>query len=244
MSDRVPSKFTRLLRGLVPRKAATLDQKIPGEILGDRFYHAIERYASSPEISTILEIGSSAGGGSTSAFVSGIRKGASQARLYCMEVSEVRCAALRQAYRDSTFVHAYNVSSVPLSEFPSEEIVAEFYRAHPTNLNNYPLETVLGWLRQDIAYVRDHGKDVHGIRQILQKEKLACFELVLIDGSEFTGRAELPEVIGARILMLDDINSYKNFENYHALKSNSQYALREEDWTLRNGYAIFEKSSR
>ncbi len=227
------------LRRFRPPKQTTLDDIIAGEIVNDEFYRAIRRYAASTEVKTILEIGSSAGSGSTRAFVDGINGSSSRAQLYCMEVSEPRFEELKNAYRHCDFVHAFNLSSVPLSAFPSEETVTHFYQAHHTNLNKYSLETILGWLRQDIAYITAHCKDVCGIKQIMQDEKLGGFDLVLIGGSEFTGRAELSEVIGAKVLMLDDINAYKNFENYQILKADPNYTLAEEDWGLRNGYAVF-----
>ena len=121
--------------------------------------------------------------------------------------------------------------------------MAQFYGAHATNLNNFPLDTVLGWLKADIAYVKKHGRDEDGIRLILNAERLSGFDMVLIDGSEFTGRAELRDVLGAKVIMLDDINSFKNYENYQSLTSDPDYSLEDEDWNLRNGYAIFIRTS-
>lgn len=239
LADRAKRLIQRSLRRILRQKGTTLDEIIPGEIRDDEFYRAIEKYASSPDIKTILEIGSSGGGGSTRAFAESIQRFNPDAKLYCMEVSEKRFAELLNTYKDYDFVRPFNVSSVPLSAFPSEQTVALFYKTQTTNLNKYPLEMVLGWLRQDVAYVKEHGKDTNGIQLILEKEKLPSFDLVLIDGSEFTGRAELAEVRGAAVIMLDDINGYKNFENYQDLKMSPDYALAEENWSLRNGYAIF-----
>lgn len=86
-----------------------------------------------------------------------------------------------------------------------------------------------------------HGKDMNRIALIKEATQIGTFDLVLIDGSEFTGRAELREVLGAGIILLDDINGMKNYENYYELKNNPRYTLEEEDWSLRNGYAVFRK---
>ena len=51
----------------------TLNQIIPPEILNDSFYQAIQILAADESIQTILEIGSSAGDGSTQGFVEGIQ---------------------------------------------------------------------------------------------------------------------------------------------------------------------------
>jgi hypothetical protein len=234
----------RQLRRIFPGRQTSLNDIIPGEIKDDAFYRAIRRHAAAPEVRTVLEIGSSSGEGSTRAFVSGILDGGSHARLYCMEVSQARFDALKKAYAAHDFVRPYNCSSVPLRSFPAPGDVTRFYRSRPTALNKYPLEMVLGWLKADILYVTEHGRDEEGIRSILETERLKGFDLVLIDGSEFTGRAELERVLGARVIMLDDINSFKNYDNYFALKSNPRYSLEEEDWSLRGGYAIFVSRGR
>ena len=53
-------------------------------------------------------------------------------------------------------------------------------------------------------------------------------------------KAELDEVYGARLILLDDINSYKNFETYQRLAADPAYRLREVNRAVRGGYAIFE----
>lgn len=216
-----------------------LDTVIPPEIKEDEFYFLIQQLVADENINTLLEIGSSAGGGSTEAFVTGLRISKRSPRLFCMEVSKPRFAALKERYADVPFVHCYNVSSVPLTSFPSEKEVSLFYQNIPTNLNNYPCEQVLGWLRQDIDYVRNSGADANGIAHIRRENSIDAFDMVLIDGSEFTGKAEFAEVYGARWILLDDINGYKNYENYQRLKNDPNYEMYKENWELRNGYAVF-----
>jgi tetratricopeptide (TPR) repeat protein/glycosyltransferase involved in cell wall biosynthesis/GT2 family glycosyltransferase len=220
-----------------------IDRLIPPEIQNDAFFEEIKRLAAQKGVEHILEIGSSSGEGSTSAFVSGIKAGGHGARLYCMEISAPRFEHLRQHYRNNEHVQCYRVSSVSESGFPTEKEVSQFYASTPTAMNRYPLEQVLGWLRQDIRYLRQNRFSGSGIRKIKRENGITDFDLVLIDGSEFTGRAEMEEVYGAGVIMLDDINSYKNYDNYHRLKNDSAYELEKEDWTLRNGYAIFVRKT-
>jgi hypothetical protein len=221
-----------------------LAQIIPPEILGDRFYHAILQLARSADLHTVLEIGSSSGAGSTDAFVRGLRDNPNHPALFCMEVSAPRFRALADRYARDPFVHCYHASSVPLEAFPTEEQVAHFYRTTPTRLNQYPLEQILGWLRADIAYVREAGVPGDGIARIKREHAIEYFDLVLIDGSEFTGVPELNAVYGARYLMLDDVMAHKNYANYQRLRTDPAYRLREEDLQLRNGYAIFERLNK
>ena len=218
-----------------------LDRLIPPEITGDRFHRAIVEVAATPGVREILEIGSSSGAGSTEAWVAGALENPERPRLHCIEVSSVRYDALVARWAQYDFVHAYNVSSVPLERFPSEDEVAEFHRDVRSKLRRLPLELVLGWLRQDVDYVRSHGLSSAGIREIKERNAIDTFDAVLIDGSEFTGAAELDEVYGARFLLLDDTRTYKNWANTRRLEADPAYRLvRRGRWT-RNGFAVFER---
>jgi hypothetical protein len=214
---------------------------IPPEITGDHFYRAIVEVASTPGVREILEIGSSSGAGSTEAWVSGALQNPELPRLHCIEVSSARYAALVERWDQHEFVHCYHVSSVPLECFPSAAEVEDFYRGTRSKLRRTPLETVLDWLRQDVEYVRAQDLSQHGIREIRERQAIEFFDAVLIDGSEFTGRAELSEVYGARFLLLDDTQTYKNFENARQLEADPHYRLVRADRRTRNGFAVFER---
>jgi hypothetical protein len=221
-----------------------LDAIIPPEVYNDEFYFSIIELTRSEPLTYVLEIGSSSGGGSTEAFVRGLSanpKGTGNTHLYCMELSKPRFKALRNTYADFPFVKCFNMSSVPIDSFPPLSEVAEFYRTCKTPLNNYPLEQVLGWLTQDIEYVRSAAVPMNGIQMIKQSQGISTFDMVLIDGSEFTGKAEMNQVYGARWILLDDICVFKNFENYNRLKNDASYTLYRENLHVRNGYAIFKR---
>ncbi len=221
-------------------RKSELDNIIPPEIKDDEFYYAIIDLARKEEISTILEIGSSAGGGSTEAFVTGARVNPGKPAMYCMEVSEVRANALKQRYANDEFVHCYQLSSVSIDQFPKPEEVAEFHRRYQTTISQYPVEQVIGWLNQDMRYVLEHNANENGIEKIKRLSGIDTFDLVLIDGSEFTGKAELNQVYGANYILLDDVNAFKNYENYQRLKQDEHYELIQENWTTRNGFAVFK----
>ncbi len=223
------------------KKTSQLDRTISAEIKNDSFYQAIQNLAKRENIQTILEIGSSCGDGSTEAFVSGILANPAHPTLFCMELSSPRFKKLKKRYKDVPSVRCYNVSSVDLDSFPTEEEVSAFYNSTPTNLNHHGLDTVLGWLRQDIAYIKKSSAPQKGIALIKKENKIENFDIVLIDGSEFTGIAELKLVYGAKWILLDDIIAFKNHTNYHQLIKDTNYELVEENRTLRNGYAIFKK---
>ncbi|MBD2668927.1 FkbM family methyltransferase [Arthrospira platensis FACHB-439] len=223
---------------------SALDQLIPPEIKNDEFYQAIQQIATEGDIKTVLEIGSSSGSGSTEAFVQGLVNNSNEPLLFCMEISKSRFDALRKRYEDYSFVHCYNVSSVPLESFPTENEIREFYQNNRTNLNVYPIEQVLNWWNQDTEYLRTSGVNGGGIELIKEENNIDIFDVVLIDGSEFTGKAELKAIYGAKFILLDDINTFKNYDNYNQLIADPKYVLIKENKNLRNGYAIFgDKSS-
>lgn len=217
-----------------------LDHLIPPEIKGDAFAEAIEEVASTVGVGEILEIGSSAGDGSTEAWVRGAMRNPVRPRLHCVEVSIERYGALAERWSEHSFVCCHNVSSIPLERFPSAEDVGRFYREVPSRLREFELETVLGWLRQDMEYLREHGLSSSGIREIKEQHGIDVFDAVLIDGSEFTGRAELDEVYGARFLLLDDTQTFKNWDNALRLEADPAYRLIRSDPATRNGFAVFE----
>jgi glycosyltransferase involved in cell wall biosynthesis len=72
-----------------------LDRLIPPEIQNGDFYEEIKRLAAQNGIEHILEIGSSAGEGSTDAFVSGMQAGGHGAKLFCIEISAPRYQRLQ-----------------------------------------------------------------------------------------------------------------------------------------------------
>jgi hypothetical protein len=225
------------------RVGTTLDELIAPQIAGDAFAAIIEEIGATPGVREILEIGSSTGEGSTAAWVGGALRNPERPRLHCLEVSAERYAALVERWKEHEFVHCYHLSSVPLERFPPPAEVERFHRDVPSPLNEYGLETVLGWLQQDVDYLRDHGLSSAGIAHVKALNGIDGFDAVLIDGSEFTGRAELDEVYGARFLLLDDTETFKNWENARRLREDPAYRLRRADQTMRNGFAVFERAT-
>ncbi len=220
-----------------------LDIIIPPEIKNDEFYTIIQKIAREEDIKTVLEIGSSSGGGSTEAFVTGLRENPNQPTLFCMEVSQARFANLKKSYENDSFVKCYNASSVPIEQFPDQNEVIDFHQNSDSNLRAYPIDQVLGWLQQDIEYIKNSGVPANGIQQVKQENNIESFDLVLIDGSEFTGIAELKEVYGSRFICLDDITTFKNYQNHHQLLADPNYILISQNTFTRNGYSVFEKVS-
>lgn len=224
-------------------KYSGLNYIIPPEIKNDEFYEAIKNIVKQEDIKTVLEIGSSSGEGSTEAFVRGLQENPNHPTLFCMEVSQSRFQSLQNRYADLPWVKCYNLSSVSIEKFPNEAEIIKFYTTKQTYLNAYPLEQVLDWLRQDIQYLQNSGVSQGGIKKIKAENNIKFFDVVLIDGSEFTGEAELDEVYGAKLILLDDTKTFKNHHNFDRLCRDINYTLVAENSMVRNGYAIFQKNS-
>ena len=152
-----------------------------------------------------------------------------------------RYAALVDRWGDQDFVHCHHVSSVPVERLASAADVERFYRDIPSRLGEFDLKDGPGWLQQDIDYLRDSGLSGAGIAQIKERYGVETFDAVLIDGSEFAGRAELEEVYGARFLLLDDTETFKNWQTSRSLQADPAYSLIRADPHVRNGFAVFER---
>ncbi|MGM5025785.1 glycosyltransferase family 4 protein [Tardiphaga sp. 862_B3_N4_1] len=218
-----------------------LNRVIAPEIKGDALYSLIKHLAATEKLDAVLEIGSSAGGGSTEAFVAGLSENPGHPKLFCIEVSKPRFEQLQKTYASYPFVFCYNRSSVSLDEFPSPETVTKFYKDTPSGLVKFPLEQVLDWLRQDMQYVREAGVQAGAIEAIAAEHGIKTFDMVLIDGSEFTGEVEYDKIRGARIILLDDTNTFKSWNVRQQLLADPMYDLIADDQALRNGYSAFRR---
>ncbi len=223
-------------------KDSDLNHLIKPEVSNDRFWRTIQNVASTPSLKHILEIGSSSGEGSTSAFVSGILENVGYPTLHCFEISKPRSESLKKRYASYSFVHYYDHSTVGLERFPTQTEIVEFHSRYRPKLRRASIKIQLQWLQQDIEYIEKYGLSSNGIQLLKADLGIDHFDVAMIDGSEFTGKAEMENVYGSRFLLLDDILTFKNHENYLRLSSDSSYELLEKSRWLRNGYAVFKKT--
>ncbi len=221
-----------------------LEKIIPPEIRNDLFYGYLYQISMAPQFKNFLEIGASSGLGSTHAFVTGIeqREDAEKVSLFPMEISNVRFDALVNEYKNKLFVKCFRLSSISSINFPTKEEVIAFYNYSRSALGLYSLETVLSWYQEDINYLKSNPTlDIEGIEYIKSTNSILDFDVVLIDGSEFTGERDLYRVIGAKIIALDDINTFKNWNSFQIMSNHTSYQLVIADRKTRNGFAIFER---
>lgn len=196
--------------------------------INDPFGQALAKYSKGKKIG--LEIGGGTGDGSTQCIFT--------EKLFSIEINPERIGRHRMNLEAKGGVSIQG-SAVTRGLWMNKFDILEFYTNRKTNLNQYSSEMVLGWYSEclDLAkpYTTNAIEDIHFDHNV-------DFDFVLIDGSPFSGEAELrcvrPFLAEKAIIALDDINDIKNYDNYHKLKNYAK--LLWEDWNVRNGAAIFQ----
>lgn len=211
---------------------------LPPQIKYDKFYNDIIHTLQTNDVQHVLEIGASSGEGSTEAIMVGRGKNTAM-KVFTIEVCKERFERLEVRWLNAENFFPYNVSSVPLSVFPTKADIEKFCAANP---HCYEAETAYGWLCQDIEYVTKNNVYQNGIEKIKQDSGISVFDCILIDGSEFLGIPELDLLYGAKIVMLDDTVCYKNNYNRSRLLNDPNYTVLVDEPTLRNGYSIFKRN--
>ena len=196
--------------------------------INDSFGKALAKYSDGLEVG--LEIGGGTGDGSTQC----IRT----KRLFSIENHPDRIGRHSMNLSAKGGVSVNGTATLP-KLWMNQLDIAEFYGTNKTALNQYPLDQVLGWYHECIEFAQPYS--TNAIEDIHIEHKVN-FDFVLIDGSPFSGEAELrcvrPFLAENAIIALDDINDIKNWANYHKLKGFAK--LLWEDWSVRNGAAIFQ----
>ena len=196
--------------------------------INDSFGQALAKYSKGLAVG--LEIGGGTGDGSTQCICTD--------KLFSIENHPDRIGRHRMNLEARGGVSIYG-SAVTRELWMNKMDVLEFYTNQKTNLNQYPLEVVNGWYSECFntaqRFQTNAIEDIHFDHNV-------DFNFVLIDGSPFSGEAELrcvrPFLADKAIIALDDTNDIKNWTNYHKLKGFSK--LLWEDWSVRNGAAIFQ----
>ena len=196
--------------------------------INDPFGQALAKYSKGKKIG--LEIGGGTGDGSTQCIFT--------EKLFSIEINPDRIGRHRMNLEAKGGVSIYG-SAVTRDLWMDKLDILGFYTNKKTNLNQYSLDVVNGWYSECFDMAKEFKtnaiEDIHFDHNV-------DFDFVLIDGSPFSGKAELrclrPFLADKAIIALDDVNDIKNFDNYHKLKGNVE--LLWEDWGVRNGAAIFQ----
>lgn len=242
---RIKVRADLIYKILFPEKGIkNLEREISAEIFEDEFSSHISAIAGIEENQIFLEIGSSAGEGSTRNFVDAIsaRDSSQNCHLFCFEINRSRLNKLNNYIKDYSFVEIINMSSIALHEYPSSWKIFIFMLKRRREFRGYGILNAISWLRIEKEYLKRkvQNNEVSGIDYVLDRLNGELPDVVLIDGSEFTGEVELEKLWGSRFLLLDDILTYKNYLNFEKLMKSQDYVLLIENRIVRNGFAIFK----
>jgi hypothetical protein len=163
-------------------------------------------------------------------------------RLDCLNLSSKDSATLQRTLRAIPDLHFHIASTVPPNAFCAAQEVADFHHTPGNLLQQYPLESVLGWLQQGLATAASL-EDQDGIQTVRAFAGIEHFDLAIIDGSEFTGFAEVQQVIGASLIFLGCTRTFKNARSLQWLRQHPDYESLFELPDLGNGVAGFIRSS-
>lgn len=188
---------------------------------------------------TILEIGSSDGTGSTRVFAEAIE--GSRTKLFCIEMEKDRYDSLVLNMRGYTNVWPYRCASVGVHGLMRREYIDEFRAAHPkfTMWQVMSKEEIYKWYDNSVLQIPAQEIS-EGISRIKYDHALEAFDMVFMDGSPFTGMAELELVHGSGIIIMDDTMDIKCYDTMMALLNDDTYELLFRDDKYRNGFAIFK----
>ncbi len=192
--------------------------------LDQQIGQAIRDLVSLPTTRSILEIGTWTGHGSTKCIVEGLKqKPADSYVFYSLEANTEKCALARGLYKDVPNVHI--LDEVILNGRQPDE-----YSIFPELLFN---PTFQHWHDVDI-------QNMVGKKLFLERPELpAVFDIVLLDGGEFTTWYEYVALRDrCRILILDDTNVSKCRRIVQEIKSQPEKWQIILEGTERNGNLI------
>ena len=194
------------------------------EIFNDDFWVALHDFSQQAKV--VLEIGGATGDGSTTAFKDASDKGV---LIYSVEALSDRYQQLNL----KPFVTAIYGSTVSAEGYMSEDAMIKFWKEIPTSFSAYSLDFIKQIRNGELELLKQIPNNV--IDDIKA-------DFVLIDGSAFTGEAELEKTIAnARFITLDDIVDIKNYANFHKLSNSPEWNIIYQNQFLRNGAAIFQR---
>lgn len=213
------------------------------EIHNNEFSRLLTEYARRRDLRTFLDIGASDGRGSTAALYEGLKERPVEdnVMLYALELRENRYQLLVDRYLDVDFIYPIQGASVPADCFPTEQDVRDFWRQFP-NPSAEIVEQDIVNLREDRAFQsRVRGGWAEGIQDVKLAAGVTHFDFVLIDGDHWLGEQELYRVMGAKVIALDDVQTYKNHNSTRLLGAHILYRSVHYNPAERYGFAIFER---
>lgn len=206
----------------------------------------IRKIASIDSVKTVLLLGGHDGTGFAKVlFDVAMRRfnpllGEQDFNVYIIEHSRTYYEQLRRTIRQNRSVKLYNLFPVE-STFDAAALQSK-YSANPIYSKYLPLPIALRMRIDETAISNSITND--GINEIRDAEEIATFDLVICDGAWFTGDASWDSLIGAKYVLLPDINTIKNGDVFDEINENAEYtrqpilATTEQDDAYDNGLGV------
>jgi hypothetical protein len=195
-----------------------------GQISNNDFSIDIETFAKNKEYKTFLEIGTWNGLGSTKAFVNGFNE-REDIVFYSLECNREKHADAKELYRSHPNVHILN-------EVVWKVLPDDFYETFPVCLEDTVFKS---WNEIDMVNMKDCPVFLDRL------DIPSMFDVILLDGGEFTTYYDFKYLKErCRILMLDDIHTYKCEKIVNEIKSSTDWEILKESH-IRNGYMICKR---
>jgi hypothetical protein len=206
-------------------------------------HRLIALLAEHAELQQVLVIGAAADQKRMELLVEHLQRNPTKPKLQCVEISATAHASLLHRYGNQGAVACIHASTVPVASFPLPEDLARFYQEGPDRLADYPLDMVQQWLANDRREVEQSGVPGDGISLAQLRSGAERFDLVVIDGREFTGEAEWNRLKGANIVILGCTRTFKNRRNMQRLLEDPEYEAIFSAPEAGNGYAVFVRKA-
>jgi hypothetical protein len=214
-------------------------------VKGDSLFEEIVNLITKYQPKTILEIGSANGLGSTQAIIQGIKINniENQCQVYCIEACIDRFYSLMENTTEYKYINCINASSLSVDEYMMPSKIKYFMARKKLHFNihkNYTEDTVLKWREDEIRNVVKSMIPQNGIYQAYQYNAGNLFDMVIIDGSAFTAMAEVRQLFGSKLIILNDVLDIKSWEPTCNLLISNCYKVINKNDDYRNGFAAFE----
>jgi len=202
-------------------------------------FETVQTLIEQKNIATILEIGSGHGNNSTQFLVKGLsRVNIPEKKLYCIEAKHEQYNNLINNTAQYDFVICFNKSSITGKNFVVKDFENDIWLSPYNGIaktNSFPRDLVKRWFDEEEVIIREATE---GVLDTIMLD--AYFDMVVIDGSEFTGYSEYLLIKDrCKYLVLDDVHKcYKNLQVYEEIKENSKWDIIFDDPSDRNGTVI------
>lgn len=187
-------------------------------------------------LNSILVVGAGCGDGTVQAIVSAYHNLKPNV-LFCIESNQENFEKLEKKYAHIS--RSYNCSSVSTSNYITERELTAFYKYVPSVMNNFPLELFTEALRNEKCYLDSSHRSHDCISEIKLSQNIDHFDFVVLDGSIFSGEADLNAVYGSTYIFLTSVKSIKDYANFKKLSEDENYILLLSNTIPRAGYALF-----